>query len=117
MSKSNMQHQHEQDDAAEIADLVAELKVVMSEALDCNEAFVVMTSKSALTYDRDNVVDEMITVDSDAFNWAAVAAGRDPIEAAKVFAVLKAKAIKRIVNQASLAAMAKNQFYKRDEAA
>jgi len=114
MSKSNMKR--EQDDAAEIADLVAGLKVVMTEALHRNEEFVVTTSTGALTYNFENVFNESLLIDSKGFMKAAVSASDDSAKAVDELAWFKEKAIARIVNQAPLAAMAMHQVKTREAA-
>jgi len=113
MSKSNMQHQREQDDAAEIENMARALKIEMKDALAINHYFEMTGGRDALIFDRDNVIDVMIDLDSEGFNWAVVS------QDAVILAELKARAIEDIVGNAAhkLRRMAEWEFNKKDEAA
>ena len=92
MSKSNMQHQHEQDDAAEIEELAAALKLNLKAALDIDSHFLVTGGREDQVIDIDNVVDVMIDLDSAAFNWAVVTQNSAALRS------IKARAIQKILD-------------------
>jgi len=104
MSKSNMQHQREQDDAAEIEDLAAALKLELRGELEIDSHFELTGGRDNCVIDRDNVVDVMIDLDSAAFNWAIVTQDK------AILKDLKARAIKKIVADTDLMRMAAWEF-------
>ena len=113
MSKSNMQHQREQDDAAEIEDLAAALKLNLKAALEIDSHFLVTGGREDQVIDIDNVVDVMIDLDSALFNLAVVTQNGAALRS------LKARAIQEILDMGThkLRRMAEWEFNKKDEAA
>ena len=111
MSTSNMQHQREQDDAAEIEGLAAELKLNLKAALEIDSHFLVTGGREDQVIDTDNVVDVMIDLDSAAFNWAVVTQDK------AILKDLKARAIKKIVADTDLMRMAEWEFNQTEVAA
>ena len=101
MPKSFMQHQREQDDAAEIEDLAEEIEQEMREELLDGGYYTLEYREDGIvkktTYDRDNVVDEMIFLDSETFNQAVMMSAKDPIEAAKIQCDLMRRAVEQIL--------------------
>ena len=92
MSKSNMQHQREQDDAAEIEALAAALKLNLKAALEIDSHFLVTGGREDQVIDTDNVVDVMIDLDSALFNLAVVTQNSAALRS------LKARAIQEILD-------------------
>jgi len=113
MSKSNMQHQREQDDAAEIKDLAADLKVELKGKLEMDTFFEFSDASDSQIIDRWNVIDAMRDLDDNGFMRAVMTPDADALKE------LKAKAIKKVVADTDLAAMAEWQWEinKKDDAA
>ena len=113
MSKSNMQHQREQDDAADIEERVAALKLNLKAALDIDSHFLVTGGREDQVIDTDNVIDVMINLDSALFNLAVVTQNGAALRS------LKARAIQEILDMGThkLRRMAEWEFNKKDEAA
>ena len=111
MSKSNMQHQREQDDAAEIKKLAEKFKVELKADLTINSHFEVTGSDEVKVIDRWNVVDVMRDLDEEAFLWAAVTQDK------AILKDLKARAIKKIVADTDLMRMAAWEFKQTEVAA
>ena len=92
MSKSNMQHQREQDDAAEIEALAAALKLNLKAALEIDSHFLVTGGREDQVIDTDSVVDVMIDLDSALFNLAVVTQNGAALRS------LKARSIQEILD-------------------
>ena len=107
MKTSHMQHQREQDDAAEIDYLAEEIEQEMREELLDGGYYTLEYRESGrvqtIIYDRDNVVDEMIFLDSETFNQAVMMSAKDPIEAAKIQCDLMRRAVEQILGVAKIA--------------
>lgn len=122
MPKSFMQHQREQDDAAEIEALAEEIEQEMREELLDGGCYTLEYRDDGIikktTYDRDNVVDEMIFLDSETFNQAVMMSAKDPIEAAKIQCDLMRRAVEQILAVAKVSEDAKYrlEINKRDAA-
>ena len=113
MSKSNMQHQREQDDAAEIEDLAAALKLELRGELEIDSHFELTGGRDNCVIDRDNVVDAMIDLDSALFNLAVVTQNGAALRS------LKARAIQEILDMGThkLRRMAEWEFKQTEVAA
>jgi len=113
MSKSNMQHQREQDDAAEIAELAAALKLELKGELEIDNFFEFSDASDSQIIDRWNVIDAMRDLDDNGFMRAVMTPDADALKE------LKAKAIEKVVADTDLAAMAEWQWEinKKDAAA
>ena len=111
MSKSNMQHQREQDDAAEIEDLAAALKLELKGELEIDNFFEFSDASDSQIIDRWNVVDAMRDLDDDAFLWAVITQDK------AILKDLKARAIKKIVADTDLMRMAAWEFKQTEVAA
>ena len=111
MSKSNMQHQREQDDAAEIEGLAAALKLELKGELEIDNFFEFSDASDSQIIDRWNVVDAMRDLDDDAFLWAVITQDK------AILKDLKARAIKKIVADTDLMRMAEWEFKQTEVAA
>ena len=119
MPKSFMQHQHEQDTAAEIELDMERIEQDMREILLSGDEFpLTYRNQSGIrchaTYDHDDVVSAMIELDDNAFNRAVMMTRTDPIEAAKILTQLMARAVEQIIGLAPIREAAE---YKEDVAA
>ena len=113
MSKSNMQHQHEQDDAAEVEGLAAALKLELKGELEIDNFFEFSDASDSQIIDRWNVIDAMRDLDDEGFMRAVMTPDADALNE------LKVKAIEKVVADTDLAAMAEWQWEinKKDAAA
>ena len=107
MPKSFMQHQREQDQAAEVELEMERIEQDMREILLSGDAFpLTYRNQSGIrchaTYDHDDVVNMMIELDDNAFNRAVMMTRTDPIEAAKVLTNLMARAVEQLIGLAPI---------------
>lgn len=121
MKKSFMQHQREIDHAAEVELDMERIEQDMRETLLAGEEFpltyrrVGHLSRLVVTYDRDDVVNEMVDLDEDTFNLAVMMTRTDPIEAAKILTSLMKRAVEQVIGRAPIREAA--EFEEREEAA
>lgn len=107
MPKSLMQHQREQDTAAEIELDMERIEQDMREILLAGDEFpLTYRNQSGIrryaTYDRDDVINAMIELDADTHNRAVMMTRTDPIEAAKILTQLMARAVEQIIGLAPI---------------
>jgi hypothetical protein len=110
MSKSDMQHQREIDDAAEIAAGAEKIGINMAAALMSGASF----SVGNVTYDHDDVVEKMVAYEG--FNYWTFALDRIPTLARFSLSRIKEKAVQELVNRADLTGQSEEEL-NRSEAA
>ena len=111
MSKSNMQHQREQDDADEIKDLAAALKTELKGRLEMDTFFEFSDASDSQIIDRWNVIDAMRDLDDEGFMRAVMTPDADALKE------LKVKAIEKVVADTDLMRMAAWEFKQTEVAA
>lgn len=120
MKKSFMQNQREIDHDAEVELDMERIEQDMRETLLAGEEFPLTYRRGGIyrmtaTYDRDDVVNEMVDLDEDAFNLAVMMTRNDPIEAAKILTDLMKRAVEQVIGRAPIREAA--EFEEREEAA
>lgn len=101
MKTSLMQHQREIDRASDIELVMEQIEQEMREELLAGDYYALEYRDGLRTvktvYDRDNVVDQMIDLDSETFNQAVMMTSRDPIEAARIMTDLMKRAVEQVI--------------------
>lgn len=120
MKTSHMQHQREQDQAAEVELEMERIEQDMREILLSGDAFPLTYRNQAgirchATFDHDDVVNAMVELDGAAFNRAVMMNRTDPIEAAKILTNLMARAVEQLIGLAPIREAA--MFEEREQAA
>ena len=104
MSMTPAQHQRQLDDSAVIESLQESIEAEMREELLAGRYIEIRYRRNVAivkeVYDRDNVVDAMIELDSDGFNEAVMLASSDPIAAGLALHALKVPAVEQIIGLA-----------------
>ena len=113
MKISPAQNQKMIDDAAEIKELAAALKLELKGELEIDNFFEFSDASDSQIIDRWNVIDAMRDLDDNGFMRAVMTPDADALKE------LKAKAIEKVVADTDLAAMAEWQWEinKKDAAA
>jgi len=120
MKKSFMQHQREQDQAAEVELEMERIEQDMREILLSGDEFPLRYHRPGFlypitsVYNHDDVVNMMIELDGAAFNRAVMMNRTDPIEAAKILTDLMARAVEQLIGLAPIREAA--MFEERDAA-
>lgn len=106
MRMTAAQRQREEDTAAEVELDMERIEQDMRETLMAGEEFPLTYrqgwSRTTTTYDRDDVVNAMVDLDSDAFNLAVMMTRTDPIEAAKILTALMKRAVEQVIGLAPI---------------
>ncbi|MBB20227.1 MAG: hypothetical protein CMP20_12310 [Rickettsiales bacterium] len=119
MPKSHMQHQREQDQAAEVELEMERIEQDMREILLSGDAFPLTYRNQTgirchATFDHDDVINAMVELDDAAFNRSVMMTSTDPIEAAKILTNLMARAVEQLIG---LAPIREAAMYQEDAAA
>lgn len=101
MSITAAHYQRQLDDCAEIEALAEQIEQEMREELLAGDYYALEYRNGLRTvkavYDRDDVVDQMIELDSETFNQAVMMTSRDPIEAARIMTDLMKRAVEQVI--------------------
>ena len=114
MSMTAAQHQRQQDDHAEIEVLQEQIGAEMREELLAGDYYELeyreRFSPVRLAYDNDNVIDQMIELDSEEFNAAVLQSSSDPMEAGLRLHALRVQAVEQVTGTAKTREAAEFQF-------
>lgn len=101
MSITAAHYQKQLDDSIELELLAEQIEQEMREELLAGDYYALEYRDGLRTvktvYDRDNVVDQMIDLDSETFNQAVMMTSRDPIEAARIMTALMKRAVEQVI--------------------
>jgi len=104
MKQTAAQHQKQLDDSAVIESLQESIEAEMREELLAGNYIEIEYrcgfGIAKAMYDRDDVVDAMIEMDSDEFNEAVMMAGFTPEKAGEALAALKVRAVEQVIGLA-----------------
>lgn len=101
MSITAAHYQKQLDDSIELELLAEQIEQEMREELLAGDYYALEYRDGLRTvktvYDRDDVVDQMIDLDSETFNQAVMMTSRDPIEAARIMTTLMKRAVEQVI--------------------
>lgn len=101
MKMTAAHYQKQLDDSIELELLTEQIEQEMREELLAGDYYALEYRDGLRTvktvYDRDNVVDQMIDLDSETFNQAVMMTSRDPIEAARIMTTLMKRAVEQVI--------------------
>lgn len=101
MSITAAHYQKQLDDSIELELLAEQIEQEMREELLAGDYYALEYRDGLRTvktvYDRDNVVDQMIDLDAEAFNQAVMMTSRDPIEAARIMTDLMKRDVEQVI--------------------
>ena len=104
MKQTAAQHQKQLDDSAVIESLQEAIEAEMREELLAGRYIEIRYRRNVAVvkavYDRGNVVDAMIELDSDEFNEAVMLASTDPIAAGLALHALKVRTVEQVIGLA-----------------
>ena len=114
MSMTAAQHQRQQDDHAEIEALQEQIEQEMREELLAGDYYELEYRQPfapvRLAFDNDNVIDQMIELDSEEFNAAVLLTSREPLKAAMALHALRVRAVEQVIGTAKTREAAEFQF-------
>lgn len=120
MRPTAAQNQREIDHASDVELDMERIEQDMRETLLAGEEFPLTYRRGGIyrmtaTYDRDDVVNEMVDLDEAAFNLAVIMTSTDPIEAAKILTALMKRAVEQVIGRAPIREAA--EFVEQEDAA